>query len=270
MSTLHNAGQHIVNGRTIHARWWSISDPRDLQIITSSANLSRPGTNASFFGGNTMTAIHWFNGSEVRAGGGNNFAIGGNSQNEIDTRMSVMHNLTSSSNVFMRNVARTITDVASPLSSIRWAIGGINLLVNENMSNLSSMETRWGQMYSRRMITQVVEPNGTRWWPIPAMRESRARTFIARDSLNRILIGVMSSAFNDSQGHIGDATNPSLSGGVTYFEMHSFLRDFLNCNMALSLDGGGSSRIRRSSGTPLQISAQAGRNILCQITAVGL
>lgn len=269
---LYNSGSFVVGGRTIQARWWQLA-PEDLEIIQAGANLSRVGTNASFFGGNLMTAIHLFNGNIVRSGGNNNFALG---EAPEATRMSCMFQISSAAQtqVRMRNLARTINDVGIP-GELRWAIGGINLLLNENISSLANLIARWRTFYSDTMVDGHRLPNGNVIEAIPGINlNSRARTFIAHhQGLNRIYIGVMSSAIDDARGFIGDtgipiATNP-VNGGASYFEMHSFLRNFLGCTMGMALDGGGSSRIRRPSGTPIQLSSQPIRSPLCQLAIRG-
>jgi hypothetical protein len=254
MATFHQR-TISVNSKTLYAKWYEVTGA-EMTIATATANLPKYGTNASFFGGTVMTAIHVVGGQAVRTGGLNNFA---DSDNPAMTKMSALYCrlLVSTSVAFsygVVNLAETYSDVPQPspnVGSTLWAIGGITLILNETMNSLNDMISRYREIYNPIMVDD--DPP----W-IPNVSGGRARTFIGYTSDFKVLFGVLSPGFSGSS--ITD-------NSVTLFDMYKVLKTNLGCSMALNIDGGNSSKIRykNSTGTTVEAEVNGNRNVLCQL-----
>jgi len=269
MSILREGSWRIRDGtveRIISARYYEVpaSSLEIRALQRTNGQLDRPGANASFFHGGNMTAIHWFRGSAVRAGGDTNVADAG----APNTAMSCMYwTAQNPSNVVFNARLANISELARVinLSDIGWAIGGFSLLLNENHNGLDSMIARYRTLYSGMNVSA---------W-IPFLERRRARAFIGYNiHTNSIIFGVMSTRIH---GEVIDdnlsSTSLATGMGATYFDMYTILRQ-LGCTVGLSLDGGGTTRIRRpvpAGTTPIQSSALSdpGRDARCQLTFTG-
>jgi len=270
MATFRASTFNVQDGnisRNIHVRWYElpISALTIRRLSRTNGQLDLPGVNASFFHAGIMSSIHWFNGRAVHTGGDTNLTDG-----PVNTSTSMSCMFHTSQGVSLRPRAVNINDLLVAPSSINWAIGGFSLFLNETHNGLQSMISRYASFYSGMAIDT---------W-VPALRGRRARTFIAANpSQNRLCIGVMSTNIDiSSSGVISDDfqnSNLSTGHGATYFDMHSILRNNLNCNIGMAIDGGGSTRLRRISritgNSPIQYTAQRdpNRNVLCQLSFLG-
>ena len=267
MATFHLGRWTSTEGNVntvLDVRWYEmpIHNLEIRRLTRTNVQLDRPGVNASFFG-SVMTSIHWFNGQRVHTGGETNLA----QSNVPGSGMSCLFLPNASSNVSLQLVAANINAIPASAAphGIRWAIGGFSLLLDENHTTLQSIRNRYATIYAG--ITD-------RERYIPNLSTRRARTFIGvNPSRNILCVGVMSTIINPAQpGTIFDSSD----NGATYFDMHNILRNRLNCTMGLSIDGGGSSRIRRitpASGNNMAIqysaSSSPNRNVLCQLSFLG-
>ena len=263
-----------ING--ISVAWYECA-PDALEVVTSNgANLRRPGTNASFFlpPNGPMTALHIQNGQIVHDGGNTNVADNGN----FNTRMSAMffelvlpgeqHVMPHTPRVVNRvdNLQNLVNQLQynRTQARIRWALGGFTLFLGENIADEQALINRYDAIFPNMRVPG--------WIPGLGEGTRRARTFIAYStSRDVVCFGVMSNTINfSSQTGIGDNLNGTV--GATYFNMYTILRGApFNCGIGISLDGGSSTRVRRQSGTPIEIRSTSPRsNVFCQVTARGL
>jgi len=263
-----------VNGSSVFAAWYECS-PEAFQIISSPGQpLRRPGTNASFFGGTTMSAFHIQSGNIVHTGGNTNVADTGNAA----TAMSVL---------FFENVlpgqthpiphtprvSNRVQDLPSLInllqvnrnqSGIRWAIGGFTLFLNETIANEAALDARYDSVFPGMRVAG--------WIPWLGVGVRRARTFVAySNARNVVCFGVMSDNINWNQTN-GIRDNTVRPGqGSTYFDMYTVLRrPEFRCNIGISVDGGSSTRVQRPSGNnpiELRTTLNPRANVLCQLTA---
>lgn len=275
MATYRTQVFNNVNGRSISVAWYECP-PESLEIVTTNgANLRRPGTNASFFVPNNgpMSALHIQNGRVVHTGGDTNVADAGN----FNTRMSAMffemvlpgeqHAVPHTPRVVNRvdNLQSLINQLQyhQVQGRIMWALGGFTLFLGESIANEQALNSRYDAVFPNMRPT---------WIPGLGVGIRRARTFLAySSSRNVVCFGVMSTAINFSSiNGIGDNVNGTV--GATYFDMYTILRNAtFSCGMGISLDGGSSTRVRRQSGSPIEIRTTSARaNVLCQVTSHGL
>jgi len=207
-----------------------------------------------------MTAFHWSGGRALHTGGGNNFLDRNNQVGSAASCMFVNPHAPSSPDMpshepRFANRAVNINALSPTPADIRWAIGGISLLLNENHANNTSMANRYlGQNGATAFYPGMLERY------IPALRSGAARTFIGYNrSQNVIFYGIMSPSISG---------NTLTNGGATYHDMYTFLR-IVGCNFGLSLDGGGSTRFRAPGGNTVHPAGDT-RDIVCQLTHRGL
>jgi len=256
-----------VNGRVVQVRRFECHpNSLDIRLLqNTSGNLDRPGTTASFFvnSGNrnttrVMTAIHWRRGAAVHTGGGNNFLDAGDRNGSAASCMYSDHleqNRIHPLQPRFVNRATTISNLPMPQSNVAWAIGGISLLLNENHASNASMRNRYLGLNGATAFYP-----GMREAFIPALTTGAARTFIGynptRDTLT---FGIIAPSVNANN-------NTLANSGITYHDMYTVLRN-LGCTMGLSLDGGGSTRFRATTGSTV---SPGQRDIVCQLTHPGL
>jgi hypothetical protein len=200
-----------------------------------------------------MTAIHVVNGQAVRSGGLNNYA---NGNNPTGTKMSCLYcNLLVSSTVGysfgLINIAQTFSDVPQPSPSVgsnAWAIGGFSLMLDQTITSTSDMSSKFISLYGSALANST--------W-LPGMYDGRARTFIGYTSDYKVLFGVLAPGFSTSS--ITDSS-------VEYFDMYTIVKNRLSCVRALSVDGGGSSKVKYkdTSGNVYEAEVE-NRNVLCQL-----
>lgn len=248
------------NVSNIQGRWYEVA-PAEMTIRAESSATGTLaghfGTNASFFnpGTNALTAMHVANGQAVATGGLTNTALG-TAASSMSALFCDLWFMDPMRVVRFQNRAQNFTDLPRPnpqFGTTLWAIGGITLLANENINLPSNFRQRLLEIYG----------SGAASW-IPGLDQRRARTFIGyRSATDRIMFGVLSRSISDSS--IGDTTG-NTGTGVTFHEMHLILRQELGCNMALSIDGGGSSRIRFRNAQGQDVLSQVGaRRINAQL-----
>lgn len=240
--------------RTIFVRWYEVAAP-DLEIHPNNNwQLQRQGTNASFFGGTTMSAFHMFRGNPVADGGHENNA----NWRDPSTSLSSMHLLNGPSVPHFTDRASGLRNLVSVDASLAWAIGGVNLFLNESINGVDAMTQRIRTLYTTTVANT---------W-VPFLTTRRARTFIAfNPTSRRILFGIMSTGITAS-GIDDNLSNTSVQtgAGATYFDMHNLLRTHLGCTMGLSLDGGGSTRILTPTGAQLSAVSDPRRSPVCQLS----
>jgi hypothetical protein len=263
--TISNTGNsnanYNYNNKSVVVKWFEVA-PMELTIQTAGSTLPTYGTNASFFGGSVMTAVHAVFDQAVHTGGLTNIFEQSDPNSKMDYLFIRRAYNPSTGQPIWGAVAmqdQTSPYIASPASTdTPWAIGGFNLMVANNYSNGDGLLSGISQNYGSGRL------NG-----IPAYRGGRARTFIGSAGTT-IRFGVMSNAFSGSgtSWTIDDNVSDDPYGTVrtNVFDVYKVMKN-IGCSLGLLIDGGGSSKIKYKgwNGGPT-IEARVGtRDVFCQL-----
>lgn len=140
----------------------------------------------------------------------------------------------------LSNDARTGQWTQSSSLYTQWGIGGSNLLMNQTCNTSAAYTTAVDNYYG----------SATRL-KIPYFGAARARTAIGyRSSDDKIVLGIFYGADIDKY-----------DDGPTIYQLYLIMKHYFGCTLALSLDGGGSSKIKyKSNGIDKTMNGD-GRNV---------
>lgn len=175
---------------------------------------SLQGVNGTFYGA-TMLGIAIQNGAAVRPSSSWPQACLKNGSSSVDRNRGTMYRTTGGTVAVKKTVlAQNLT---GSLSSLRWAIGGISLFLNESMT-----ETK----YNSEIESEAQGVGG--------VSHKRPRT----------LMGYIPSSKEIVLAIAVDASDPgNKDKGITMYDGRTIMKD-LGCTMGIHLDGGSSTSIR--------------------------
>ncbi|PQP80314.1 hypothetical protein C0Q44_28280 [Paenibacillus sp. PCH8] len=175
---------------------------------------SLQGVNGTFYG-STMLGIAVQNGAAVRPSSSWNLACLKNGSSTVDRNRGTMYRTTGGTVAVKKTVlAQNLTGA---LSSLRWAIGGISLLLDQTLTSAS---------YNSAIASEAEGVGG--------VSDKRPRTLMGYiPSSQEIVLAIAVDA--------ADPGNPNK--GITMFDGRTIMKD-LGCTMGIHLDGGSSTSIR--------------------------
>jgi len=244
---------------------WIETEPNNIEIQATDTKANswkaesggKHAVNASFFG-NIMTAFHINNGVSVRNDGLLNYDDYDRKARPL-AAMAYLKKVVNGSNfLFLDKQGKlpftVIADVAQ--KDIQWAIGGYDLLLSNTQA-----ESGYNSAFNANYPSYAHQANTSK----------RPRTAIGIKSNGNIVLAAIfensiTPTSNDGSQPVDDGTK-----GATIFQIKRLMKDFLLCNRALMIDGGGSTQV---SYKPAGISAfrsiivtTSGRVPLCRIVA---
>ena len=222
------------------------------------------GTNASFFIPNNnsgiMTAFHIKNNLHVRTQTQKNNA----DKDNVTTRMDYMYyveDLSGGTTVKTISTTRRVSNWISPSDlppgyNYVWAIGGFDLMLQDGTYTTSAaLKTALDNRF--KQTPNAFSGNITDAGWLPGYNTSTGRTLIGYRSQSEVVFGIFTG---------GTQASPSNSSGPTVFECHQLMKNYLGCQRALLLDGGGSTQAKwKQGGSNKSYPTSSGRQVFCQI-----
>jgi len=263
-----NTANFIIGTKTIVGKYF-VCSPTEMTINDVGTNYPSSwlgyGTNASFFVPNNpsgiMTAFHIKNNSHIRAQTKRNLAD--SDKSDLTTRMDYMYyEQDSIGGTNILGISRRVADWVSSPSAIPigynypWIIGGFDLMLQDGTYTTSAaLKTALDNRFSQAPNAFSGSITAAGW--LPSYNTSTGRTLIGYRSQNEVVFGIFVG---------GTQASPSNSSGPTVFECHDLMKNYLGCQRALLLDGGGSTQAKwKQSGSDKSYPTSSGRQVFCQI-----